>query len=120
MLRPFLVTILICTCFIGYGQSHVGQTSKLSYTFGQLATAGAQDSITISFAMGHKASPTKLAVIHSFYGGYYKGRIRVADLHDFLQDTNIFFVSPASVPKEELTSGAADPTLNGINFVHAR
>src|SRR4051812_952721 len=44
-------------------------------------------------------------------------RIKTTDIKTLASSDNILFISELHIPKEELTTGAADLTLNKLNYV---
>ncbi|HWJ92324.1 MAG TPA: S8 family serine peptidase, partial [Flavisolibacter sp.] len=121
MLRRLLITIFAFAALTGLGQSRAHPDPKLAYTFNRIEHQNDyNDSLTVSIALSHGSHLNKLISVQCSYRNYLRARIRLADLPAIIKDSSILFITPLVTPTEELTTGASDPTLNGISLVHAR
>lgn len=98
----------------------LAQEKKMPYSFSQsIRTKKGADSISVSLSVKNNFSNRSLRVLNS-YGNISTVKIAVKDLDALISDTNVVFINERIEPREELTTGATDFTLNKINLVHAK
>jgi hypothetical protein len=110
--------LLMTTCL--YAQKEKAVDAKASYVLKQWIQANEEaDSIEISVSVKELGNVPKAFRIISVYPGFRSlvGKIALKDLTAFASNETVLFMSNAVAPKEELTTGASDPTLNRINLV---
>ena len=122
MLRTVVLVLLSVICLQGYSQQKNALLKKLSPRLHPLLLAQKKgDSIVVSVSAKSKIyfrflhqQPSSLP----FH--FYTGKIATADLSLLAGDKQVLFISEVVQPREEITTGASDPTLNQITFVQHR
>jgi hypothetical protein len=110
-----LLSVLCCSSVV------FGQNKKLSASLNrEINKKDQRDSINFSVSWKNRDSTDKLRILFRYSSGILVARVRVADLNEIVQNENILFINEQLIPKEELTTGAYDLSLNRINLVHAR
>jgi hypothetical protein len=85
----------------------------------RLLSARPQDSLTITVQLRHGQPPKAARILASYTAaGAYLLRIPAGEIPALLQQPGIGAADLANKPKEELTTGSLDLTLNTINFAH--
>lgn len=115
MLRNLLLGILLFLT-----SALAAQNQKLSYTTREiLRHKSNNDSIDISISLmkgsslpvkAHllfKHTPSNSAIV----------RMKIDDLDELAKDVRVLFINAITIPKEELSTGAVDYSLNKINYI---
>lgn len=121
MLKSCLACLTIFFAIVSHSQQPSPQL-KLAYTFNDAGKRTVSDSIMVSVSFKGYAVPSKLKEflsIQSLNRSVVIGKIRNSDILKIIAVDEVIFISPVFPPKEELTTGAYDLTLNRINYVHA-
>lgn len=96
----------------------LAQEGKLPYSFLQKnKTRNSNDSVTLSLAVKNNFQKHKIRILKS-YANILLTKLAVKDLDELLKDSTVIFINEQIIPKEELTTGATDFTLNKINRAH--
>ena len=120
-----MLRILLPVClFLGFAarsQMNQVRVSKLSPLLLQLNAARLQDSIMVSISLRNNTNqPGTKNFLSSQNHRLLVQKIAVHDLDSLAQQEAVLFINEFHIPKEELTTGAYDLTLNKINYVHER
>lgn len=122
MLKSYLTCITILLTAFCYSQK--ASHPKLSYTFVDVAgKKQPADSIVVSISYKGSFIPSKLKELISIRSNYSPvviGRIKNAEIQKIVALDEVLFISAVAQPKEELSTGAYDLTLNKVNYIHAR
>ncbi|MGZ5190826.1 MAG: S8 family peptidase, partial [Flavisolibacter sp.] len=99
--------------------------NKVSPSLSKKISTNSADSITVSIRLNNPVNFLKekksLVIIQTIdKEKILIGRIALHDLIFILDSKNVDFVNEYFIPKEELTTGAYDLSLNRINYVHSR
>ena len=123
MFRNLLPVLLLAVCVPVWGQENGQALKKLSPELQKLALAKTtSDSIDLSLSVKKKLSGTEaFRVLSSPQPGFlYIIRIAATDLAGLAKQDAVLFASRLHLPKEELNTGASDPTLELLNYAQHR
>ncbi|MFL5774554.1 MAG: S8 family serine peptidase, partial [Flavisolibacter sp.] len=96
---------------------------KLPYSLLKTSTS-INDSCVVSVKLKRQVSksffPTSAKILKEISPGFFIVRIKRNDLFSLSDIPEVIFINEYHEAREELSSGASDPTLNTINYVHNR
>jgi len=125
MLRFFFLTLTLCTAFRSFSQKeNASATNKISNSLKEFAkNKPAHDSIAISFSVRSANDIRELRHYTHIQSAYlpanvYIARIRIGDLQKLSQNPHVVFIHALHYPKEELSTGINDLTLNKVSYTH--
>ncbi len=118
MLRNLLPVLLSAFCLPVFAQVKEKNLQKLSPVLQSILVANkSTDSITVSIAsIKHLTFNHALHLVASSPFFVFVTKISTSELTTLVQDSNVIFINPINAPKEEVNTGASDPTLNLITY----
>ncbi|MDB5251050.1 MAG: hypothetical protein JWP27_219 [Flaviaesturariibacter sp.] len=85
----------------------------------RLASARPTDSLTLIVQLRNGSTPADVRILASYPGaGAYVVRVQAGEVPRMLRDKTLVVADIAQQPREELTTGSLDLTLNRINLAH--
>src|SRR6478609_7544768 len=123
--RILFFALLLSTMHCYCQRRTVEPTTKLSYQLISLSKQTPEDSILVSVSVQNvdeffRQQNNWSLGSHHASGNIFLIRVKLKDIQKLSLSENILFINEFHQPKEELTTGAADLTLNQINYAHAR
>lgn len=122
----YTMFFLLVICNSAIAQNTVGlNTFRISHSLFNKISDNSRDSITISVRLNNPIAflKEKRPLVFNQLINHEKiliARIALKDLKFILESKYVDFISEYFTPKEELTTGAYDLSLNRINYVHSR
>ncbi|MFL5739199.1 MAG: S8 family peptidase [Flavisolibacter sp.] len=124
MIRGTGLTLMIFSFLFSHAQITPPSKKKFAPSLQKIISETQSfDSITVSISLqpGTDGKLVKeLGSVVQRYGSMYLVRLKISDLNSIAQSNQVIFISPRIAPKEELTTGATDLTLNRIRFAQSR
>lgn len=113
--------LLLVACANAFAQTQKSFFKKLSPELQRLVSSNQKDSITISVSVKKGFVPNAGGrVLFSLPQGFLVLRLPTNRLAEWITSENIVFVSKTTLPREEITTGVSDPTLNLISYTQNR
>lgn len=116
----FLSGMMIGNCALA--QEEGGLLRKLSpdaYRAAQRSSALDSFAVSVSYK-GDSVQRFPVSRWQKVFPGLYRGKATGADILRLASDAAVLFVNLYQTPKEELSTGAVDYTLNGVTLAHHR
>jgi hypothetical protein len=123
MFRNLFLPLCFVFCLSAWGQEKEQVLRKLSPDLTTIISRQkTTDSIDVSVSVNRKLPGiTTLRILASPSPGFlYVVRLPVNEVLQFAQQEQVLFVSQIHPPKEEITTGASDPTLDLITYAQHR
>lgn len=117
-MRCLFTALFLLNGFAVFGQVKEGVPKKLSPELQKIFnTAATDDSIDLSVSVTAGLTGKWQARILSIpTRNVFVIRVQVSQLDLLVQNKNVLFVNKVHLPREEITTGASDPTLNLISY----
>lgn len=123
MLRKLVLALLLGISLLGFGQMKDPHLKKLSPYLQRLVTGQtSSDSIDVSVSTSGGFRPGGNArILYTPVPGFISViRIPTGNLPSLAQNQQVLFINGLRQPKEEVNTGASDPTLNLITYAQHR
>lgn len=125
MFRLLFISVLCCATLHSLSQKeNFISSAKISASLREhIKNRSLHDSISISFSVTSADAIPELrryANIQSAYlpANVYTSRIKISDIGKISQNPYVLFINAFIAPKEELTTGINDISLNKVSFTH--